>query len=374
MYPTSARFRRAVTQSHTAVSKVEVIRGSSVTTFQPLEGNVVYDFDDTTRRSLDCTLIDSTGRTFTQMESLIDPYIATLRPWRGIQFDQAGLDIEWVPLGYFYTDGLEVFESDGAVLWRIAALDQSSMAMKPLENPVFIPNGTKIWQAIPQVLSIVQPQMSFALSQTLHVTPNVLLNEDSNPWDETVKLANASGNDLYLSRSDVCVLGARPYSVTHDPVDKTLEFVEGENATFWDPKRQVSTRPPNVVVVVGTNTQAPGIRVEVGDMDPYSPTFVGGPYGRVVKIIRSELAITIDIARAMGGNALSKLLGPQDEMTFSCIVNPAIDESDTIAMTRARLGMNRERRLVSHIEIPLSVDAEMQVTGRRNVLTDGRAA
>ena len=364
-----------MTQPHTAVCRVDVVRGSSVTTFKPLSGSVVYDFDDMTRRSLDVQLIDTEQRTFTQMESLTDPFVAVLKPYRGIQFDQAGLDVEWVPLGTFFTDNLEIGESTGgAVVWQLAALDESSRAMTPFESPRFVPVGTPIQQAVPSIIAAVWPKMQFALAASKFTTPNLLLTEDANPWDEAMRLAQASGNDLYLRRDGVCAMGARPYTISPNPVDPILEFVEGQTATFFDPKRRVNTRPPNVIVVVGTNSQAPGVRAEAADMDPYSPTYSQGPYGRVVEVVRSELVVSLDQARAYASLLLSLRLGPQDEATFSCVPNPAIDEADTVTITRARLGMNRERRLVSHLEIPLDVKTPMAVTGRRSVVTEGRAA
>lgn len=370
MYQTSDRFKRAISDHHTAAHKLEVVRGVSTTVFKVIDGQTVFDFDDTTRRSLDITFIDENNRTFQEMEDLTDAFISVLKPWRGIAFSET--DVEYVPLGSYYTENLDVMEEDGVVQWRIAALDASSQAMTPLEVPYFIPAGTPLNDAVPPLISRAFPGLNFGVAKTEFTTPAVLISEESVPWEEAEKLALASGNDLYINRANVCVVGGRP--ATANPDAAVFHFEEGVNATFWNPQRNVRSKPPNAIVVIGTNPLAPGVRGEASDDDPYSPTFVGGRYGRKSETFRSEIVIDPVQAQAMAANILSRKLGPQDEVTFECVPNPALEESDTILVTRARLGMVRRPMLISHIECPLVPETPMRIVARRSVKSEGRLA
>jgi hypothetical protein len=289
-----------------------------------------------------------------------------------VQFDNTGTDVEWCLLGSYYTDTLEVVETvEGGVMWRIASLDSSSMCRTPLPTPVFIPDGTPVGEAIPRVLREVWPRMSFNIRESPFTVPATLIDTDKNPWDEAVRLANAAGQDLFITRDNFCAMGSRPSTVDPNP---RWYFTEGENATFWGAQRNTRTRKPNVIVVEGTNTLAPGVRGVAFDNDPYSPTFVEGPYGRVIENYKSELIVTDTQAIAMAQNILSRRLGPSDEVAFMTTPLPHLDEADTIAITRARLGMNQRPLLISHMEIPLLADDGMRITGRRNVKSEGRAA
>lgn len=372
MLTRSARFERAVQQSHTAVSRLDIIRGLVATTFRVIDGVVTYDFDDTTRRSLDITFIDESGRTFQDMKNLTDPFTCSLRPYRGVDFSNNGSDVEWLGMGEFFTSGLEIMEtSEGAVTWRISALDASSMCRTPLQFPVFIPGGTPGGEAIPQVLRQVWPRMGFMIREGSWTMPPILIDEDKVPWDEAVRLAQASGQDLYINRDGFCVMGSRPTDVSPTP---NWFFTEGVNATFWETKRSIRSRLPNVIVVIGTNTLAPGVRGEAFDADPYSPTYVNGPYGRVVETHKTELVTVTEQAEAMARNLLNRRLGPSDEVEIMTTPIPFLDEADTISITRARMGMNQRSLLISHAEIPLLANDGMRLVGRRTVISEGRQA
>jgi hypothetical protein len=355
-------------ESHTTVSRLDIVRGHSITTFNVIDGLVVFDFDDTTRRSLDVTLVDETNRTYAEMQSLTDPFISELRPYRGVQF--APGDIEWVPLGTYFTHQLDIMDNDSMVHWRIAGLDASSRAMTAVESPFFIENGTPIDRAVPSLIQKVYPPMTFAISASPFLTPTMLITEDSNPWEEAEHLANSSGNDLWMSRNNVCIMGARARTAQEQYA--MWHFTEGVDATFWSPVRSFQQRMPNVVIVIGTNPLAPGARGEAYDADPQSPTYINGPYGRQVEVIKSELVNDSTQAALYAGNILTKRLGPQDELTFECVPNPALDESDTITLTRDRMGMIKRPVLISHIECPLVADSGMRITGRRSIFSEGR--
>jgi len=368
----SARMIRAVQESHTATARIDIVRGAAITSFKAIDGVVTFDFDDTTRRSLDITFIDESGRTFIDMERLTDPFTCSLKPYRGIDFSNNGSDVEWMGLGEYFTDRLEILEtSEGVVQWRISALDASSMCRTPLQFPVFIPGGVPGGEAIPQILRQVWPRMNFQIREGSWTMPPTLIDEDKVPWDEAVRLAQASGQDLFITRDGLCVMGSRPSNVSPR---SNWDFVEGQNATFWEPKRNKSSRLPNVVVVIGTNTLAPGVRGEAYDTDPYSPTYVNGPYGRIVETYKSELVVVTEQAEAMARNILNRRLGPADEVEFYTTPIPFLDEADTISVTRDRMGMNQRQLLISHLEVPLLADDGMRVVGRRTVTSEGRAA
>lgn len=360
----STAFLRAIREDQSAVSSLDVHRGNSTASLALLGGNVTEDMDDATRRSMQCTVYDE-ETAFADLEDLLDPYLSTIEPKRGIIYPDGSEEV--VSLGVQHPTELSIQEVDGGPVFHLTALDSSSRASGPLANPVYIPVGTPFDEAITKLLQSKMPGVSMMIGESEFTTPTLLIPDSSNAWTESRKLAAAAGLDLWVSRDNQVVAAPRPL----DPdVDPDWEFVEGENATFWDPKRQTRRDDyPNVVVVEGTHPNFPGIRAVVWDDDPASRTYRYGPYGEVVRKIQTEKVTSTDQAQAMAARELARLLGPQYEITLECVPNPALEVGDTVLVTRERVGLVAVRMIVCHLETPLLPEDSQQVTLRRTILT-----
>jgi hypothetical protein len=93
-----------------------------------------------------------------------------------------------------------------------------------------------------------------------------------------------------------------------------------------------------------------------------------------VKTVRSEFATDNDQAEQIARQILARVLGPSDEVSFKALVNPALEDLDTVAFTRTVMGLSTERMLITHLEIPLTPETEMTGRARRSILIDGTGA
>jgi hypothetical protein len=367
-YPVSLAFERALRSgSHTMISRLDVEQGDVVSSFDFIDGEVTIDFDDRTRRSLDCEIVDPQSRIYDVMRGLIDPYLSVVRPYRGIKFTDGSTEL--VPLGVFYPDQVSAGEgSNGAVTWKIRAFDASIRAQDELGQAMAVVGGTLYTSAVKQVIRRVYPNASFSLGNSRFATPTLVVDEQTIPWTWAQDLGRDYGEDLTVDRDGIFTSAPRILQTADAPV---WTFAEGEGATSWEPERTIDAdKPVNVVEVIGTNSGAPGVYGIAFDNDKSSPTYRYGPNGERKRTFRSEKVITTAQANAAARFLLSKLLGKTDQVTLKAIPHPALDVGDTVAAYRSRLGLVGDRLLVSHIELPLTAEREMSVTLRRSIMSD----
>lgn len=368
MYFTTEKFKRTLKESHTAISRIDAITtGQDVAaTLTTMAGTLTQDYDDATRWSLDATLVDPDNRDLGTLQSLLNPLRTVYKAYRGVRYLD-GTE-ESVPCGTYYPTEVKFKEVNGAPTIILKGFDASTRCQDDLATPIYLASGTPVTEAVPAILRAKLPSMQFSIGSMQWTTPTLIMRENIDPWQTSMKLMSSGGNDLHMNRLDVCVSDTRKLTV--DPV-AVWDFIEGANADFWEPEVSSGNDAyPNVIVVVGDNPAAPNVWGTAWDNDPKSDTYRYGPYGEHVRTIHSEFLTSSEQAYQMAAYWLSKLLGPQNEVTFSAIPNPALDVGDTVTVTRARLGLNMTKMLVSHIELPLDPGGAMTVTCRRSIITD----
>jgi len=350
------------------VTRVEVARGGEAPEqLDFISGSLTIGAEESVRRSATIEVVDTEGLLGpVNPFDIASPLTAQLNISSGVRYADGTEEV--VPCGTVRVTGEDLDEAGGANVLRLACFDESVRAQGKLPRPLAIPNGTNVATAVTTLVADRVPTFHFRIMHTPHVTPALLIREESNAWTEAMELAETAGGELYVDRNNDCVMDPKPLQANDTYV---WHFEEGENADFWAPKRRISSDLlPNVVVVVGTHSSlsAP-VRGEAADTDPRSPTYRFGRYGEVVDFIRSEKVFSLEHATALAQARLARELGPSDEVTFSAIPNPALDIGDTIAVTRERLGLDHRRMLVTRMELPLTVEGEMTVTARRSVQT-----
>lgn len=367
MYAVSAQWENAVKHSHTALARIDVERGSSLTTFKVEQGTVVQDYDDPTRWGLDVEIVDQAGRSFSAMRDLVNPFRSRLTPYSGIRYPDGSE--EWIPCGQLFVQDLDIVETDeGAVRWRLNTFDGSSRLKGKMPVPYVVPGDVDPTSAVMPLLQPRFPPLTIVPTATRYRTAPMILREGSSPWEEARSLVASTGLELAVNR-----LGYG--SMVHRTVDAGLTvpawtFDELDRPDFAAPeRRQTLDDRPNVVVVTGTHPSAPGVYGIAYDNDPGSETYrYGGDYGEVTYQEDSEQVFSNAQADEMAAGILARKLGPQDQVTFSAIRNPALDVGDVVVVNRARIGLVNERMIVSHVECPMHVDSWMQVTCRRSVV------
>ena len=130
------------------------------------------------------------------------------------------------------------------------------------------------------------------------------------------------------------------------------------------------TKTYNVVVVNseladGTPPLPPLV---MADEEATSPTFVGGPFGRVPYFYSSPLLTSVDQQRQAGQAILTRVSGLNAQMTLTAVPNRALDVMDTVdvLLDQERYDIARpvERHLIDRITHPLGVGDAQQIDTR----------
>jgi hypothetical protein len=409
MWNASPRFFREIQNSHRMLSRLDVVdtRGSILQSIGLDDGTFTQDWTATVHRSGSITLRDEDGSLMPATGSdLLSPFTALLRPVRGVQYADGSSEL--IPQGVFKISQLNAKEqitgsqgsySGGGGLGggsvaaggggRVARtargtkrgtadldltlLDRSSQCQIPLDQTIGIAGGTPLPQAIEQLLSASVPTFTYSIPAYKSTVAAEVVTSATNAWTVAVALAESQGFDIIIDRLGVVRLV--PMIGIPGQAGQAWSYVDGVNALFWNLNRQVSSDGyPSVVRVIGTNSAAPNIWAEAIDNNPMSATYVFGPYGRVVKTVKSARVTSTQQAQVMANGMLQRVLGPAETWTFEAIPNPCLDVGDTVLITRSTMNIYNQRMLVSKVDLPSRPDNSMAVTVVRSVFSDEQAA
>src|SRR5690606_13614248 len=146
------------------------------------------------------------------------------------------------------------------------------------------------------------------------------LESGKDPWTELHELCESFGWRLWLDRSGSVQL------------DQASAQADTRELLVLQPSVAMSSRPYNVVVGRWTPTDGskPICAIAVDD-DPASPTFVGGPYGRVTYYFASTLPITQGGANQAVEALLQSFRYQGAGRTWEVPYDPTIDPDDVVS-------------------------------------------
>jgi hypothetical protein len=187
----------------------------------------------------------------------------------------------------------------------------------------------------------------------------------------------ASAYELFFNITGDPVLRIIRDPTIQPPVD-IVHFIEGANCVVTSASRTFDeTQGYNGVILYcnGTGSAGPFVQ-QVWDNNPASPTFYLGPWGRQGYIMTTTtipaggdtLAEAHAKAYLMAQKQYQLVIGALDELTISCMPNPALQEGDTIRVTRERINLSANYT-ISHMTIPLDTTNPMTITFRPQVST-----
>lgn len=366
MFPVSSRFLAALKASHTPVSYIEVwsaIAGDKLLDVLPfVTASVSVDSTADQRRALTVNFTDAQGLYVPQLPTdYLAPFGQELRPYRGIKY--ADGTTEYVPLGCFPLTDTGTSYTGTDVPIALTAPDRAQLVQAAKTTDFYtVVAGTNIATAIQNLLSARVAGLTFNLEPTTYATPGLVLQPGDDPWKAAVALAASAGQDLSFDASGVVVSRTVP---NPDTAPVSTDYPDGKLSVTTQISKNLSvTDTFNVVVVTG---EGPGVTTPVTaisqDNNPGSPTYVGGPLGQRVKVIKSDQATTIAQAQAIADAELNKALGLTQQVAFTGIVNPATDSFDVITVENLKLYISG-RYVIDKANIPLEWNSLMQVTTR----------
>jgi len=371
MYAVSDAFRTALLDSHRIASRAEVLQGGAVVRSLDVHaGGVEVDGTAAVRRRCSVELVDHTGAlTPDQAGDVLTPYGNELRLFRGVVYPDGAEEL--VPLGVFLITDVAVRDKPEGVTLAVEGYDRARRVEGArFTSTTIVPAGINYAVAIRDLLRARVPTLEFLPAdatgwsqQTTRTTPQLVFQEQADPWRAARDMAESIGRVLYFDAAGRVVMPTEP-SVSTSPV--AWAYVEGEDATILGlDNRWTREGVYNHVIVTGETTSATvPVRGEAYDSDPNSPTYIGGPFGDVPYFFASPLITTAGQAVEAATGILRRVSGSTELVSFPAVVNPAHEAGDVVAIVRAKSAVS-DLYLLDRFNVPLGPGETMTASARR---------
>lgn len=364
MHAVTPTFLDAIRAPHTVAIRVDVRwpDGSTTTDLAVGDSNgnagqVVDDATSKVRRVLTLNVTDIAAWRDIVLGG------ATLRPYRGVTYvDQTS---ELVPLGVFEVRGTSE-DLTGLTPGKITAPDR----WRRIQRARFYAPESSRPQTVPaEWTRLVIDGMGtsgvgvYDLSGSAAACPHTIWARDRDVAAEG--LADSVGCEGYFNADGDAVLRPIP-DVTGDPVWTVDPGDSGTLIAGSSDRTDERTYSAVVVVAARADGSVPFAPVVVEDLDPSSPTFVGGPFGKVPRFYASPTIANADQARVAADALLRKARGTAATVSLTSIVNAALWSGDVIGAVYP--DGRTEHHVIDTLTIPLNADSPMPIGTRSAVI------
>lgn len=354
-------YRNALTSSHVPYLLVEILDGNQ----NLLLANPVYLAGEvsaslTSRVSRTCTITFEQSFYPFNPGDLLAPYGNMLRVTRGIEFADGSRSAWIVFLGRIQNATLNV---DGT-----CTVDAADLAADVLEAKFLAPNnsqaGTLVPTEVARLISDALPQATFGVSDTFNqvVQPLTWQLDRGQALDE---LGASVGAFWYALADGDFVLRRYAWTVRMPPV---VTYSDGDGGSITGASASRSRDEVfNSLTVTGErlNGDQP-VFATAQDLNPASPTFVSGAFGRRHYLMRLQTPATQPVAQSAAQDNLRRLTALVDAWSWSMTVDAALELGDTVSLNV--YGKSDIIQVVSGFRMPLDLSGPMQVQARAQVV------
>lgn len=358
MRESSAAFARAVAASHQMISRVDVLFDRAVIAegLNVTDGSVTFD-RRASRRSRCQVQIADPARVPVAADDILTPFGYEMLIWRGVVLDGTP---ELVPLGVFPIQ--QSFVDGVSLLSDITALDRSQLVSDARFEDVYqISAGTNYATAIEALVADGVSGLEYLFPSTTFTTPLLTFAAQDDRWDAAVKMASAIGMELFFDGLGRLTMQPEPtFTAT-----QVARIAETENMVSAAVK--LDRTPAYNKVIATSNNASTGdqYRGEAADMDPNSPTFYDGPFGRKPRFYASEFIASDAQAASAAAAILAGNLGVARSIDFSAVPDPRLEVSDVVHIFRSRLEID-ELHIIDELTIGLGPGDPMLGRSRTN--------
>jgi len=362
VYPVpSDRFLPALRQSHTPYTRVQLMRTDGVVVDLPhTDGSVTVDRGSAVRRTCTVTVTDVSLLPMTPTDQLAI-YGARLRILRGIVYGDG--TVEAVPLGLFRIDSVSGDPALGPVTINGSGLE-ALVADDKFTAPRSTRGGTSAVTAITGLIQDTLPTATVTSLATDATLGTRTWDAQGDRWAAVQECATAIGAEVYADADGQFVIAELPDMLTA-PVAWDVDA--GEKGVLISASRAFSRDGMyNMVVASGENTEdnAPPVSATASDTDPTSPTYVGGPFGRVPRFYSSATITNVTLAQNAANKLLRDSLKPNVTVSLTSLPNPCLEPGDVLRVTYE--DGRRELQQVESFTISLGLDSiTIQTIGGR---------
>lgn len=362
---TAADFASAVTGSHTARFRAVLVDGyqdGDVPTgvdLKILTGSVSLDATADVRGSGSLTVAEAwpTARNLS-----LAPYGSEVYLSRGVDLGAAG--VLWAPLGYYRIS--QVSQGDAAkgplklnLDDRMATIIDSRL-LQPRQWLV----GTTVGEIVNEVVTEVYPDATIIFDDDSDQSQlgRSLIAEESR-YEVLLTLAEGLGKVVFWDE-----MGRLVFMTIPDEDTVIWSVRAGPGGAMVQSDRSLSRDGVyNAVVVTGEGPdELEPVRAVAYNAQESSPTFFGGPFGRVPRFYSSPFITTQTQAANAAVNLLRQALGAPYDVGLSAIPNPAVQPYDVLRVVYD--DGTRELHVVQVVTIPLSTTGTLDVATRQSTI------
>lgn len=294
-----------------------------------VDGDVKHDATADVRGTLDLT---TTPDLWPKVPTdLVTPYGNEVFVRRGIAFGNG--TTEWVSQGYYRIYAVEQAEAPRGAP-RLEAKDRmSGIVDARLEVPRQFTASHTVQQVVESLVLEVYPEAEIVTDAETNLGAvalgrSIIVEEDR--YAALRDVVRSIGRVMYWNHEGDLFIGKAP-----DPADPIFDVNAGAFGVLVSAGRSHDREGIyNAVVATGEATDtSPPVRGIARDMNPDSPTFWGGRFGKVPRYYASPLITTIGQAQSAAASILQQSLGLPYSVDFSTVPNPALEPLDVVRVT-----------------------------------------
>lgn len=291
-----------------------------------------------------------------------------LTPYGNEIFIERGLDYgdtrEWVSLGYFRIYSVEQDEApDGLVV--VGGRDRMSGIIDgERESPKEYPDGTSVEDVFVDLVEEVYPgatiEFDFDAGGTTFSSTHIV---EADRYGFLKGIADSLGKVMYWDYQGYLQVQTAP-----DPADTVFSVDHGDGGVVVKVSRSLNREAAfNAVIAVGEQVgEAEPVRAVSYDLNPNSPTYWNGPFGKVPLKISSSFIETIGQAQDAAYAKLSRSLGVPYSIDLSMVPNSALEASDPVRVSFSDRH-TAEVHVLQTLTTPLTAEQAMTGTSRQRI-------
>lgn len=354
MYPPpSDRFLPAHRESYHLVTVVELHRtDGTVVELDHTGGSVTVDRGAAVRRTCSVTATDTSLIPTTPTEQ-VAIYGARLRILRGLRYPTG--QVETVPVFYGRVDSVSGDPDTGPVTIAGSGLE-AVISDDAFQEPYSTRGGTAASTAIRGLIQRSLPDAVVVFTAVDQTIGTRTWDAQSDPWAAVQECATAVGAEVYFDADGQCIVAPLPDVLSVAPV---WDVNAGPGGALISGTRGYSRDGMyNVVIASGENTEddTPPVTATAEDDDPTSPTYVGGPFGRVPQFYSSATIITQNQAQGTANTLLKSAVKPNATADISSLPNPCLEPGDVLRVAYAN--GDRELHQAQSFSLPLDTSGD----------------
>jgi len=362
---TAADFAALIAGSHTARFRATLVEGyqtgsdPSGLAMRVIDGGVEYDASAEIRSTGDVTVAEA----WPDARDLnFAPYGSEVFLARGVETGAAG--VLWAPMGYYRIS--KTTQSDAAS--GPIALDLDDRMATIIDSRFMSPRqwltGTTVGAIIDEVVLEVYPDAVIVWDDDSDLSQlgRSLIAEESRL--EVIKtLAEGLGKIFYWDE-----IGQLVFRDIPSETDVIWTVNAGPGGVMVQADRSLSREGVyNAVVVTGEGAdELVPVRAAATNAQESSPTFFGGPFGRVPRFYSSSFITTQSQAENAAVNLLRQSLGAPYDVGLSAVPNPAVRPYDVIRVVYT--DGTREVHIVDRASIPFNVSSPVSIATRQSTI------